>query len=145
MEYIGKKERNKTYEKRDAIYVLAFNENNEIAVINVKQFGYILPCEHKKGANDKIFKEIEIELGHKLIDVRLNRKVGVYYSMKLNNEMVYCDVKADIYKAKIRGECNDETIDGHEIVWKKLEALYEKMALDFQGQILETIIRQGVL
>ena len=144
MKYVGRKEKNKTYEVRKAIYVLIFNDNNEIVVLNVKNFGYILPCENKDLPKDEIFKKISEEIGHELRDIKLQDKIGAYYHIKVDSEIIYCDVKADVYVAKVYESGNDETIDGHEIIWKKPEAIYEKMALDFQRDILETIIRQGV-
>ena len=142
MKQIGKKERKKIYEKKSAIYLLVSNQDKQIAVINVEDFGYVLPCGEKDKSDEEIFNDISIEIGHKLINIKLIDEIRIYYSRKLNDEMVYCDIKANIYTARIFGEGNDETIDGHEIVWKRLEALYEKMAIDFQGQILENIMRQ---
>jgi len=143
VKYIGIKEKSKPYEKKNAVYVLIVNPSNEIAAINIKEFGFLLPCGQKP--NDNVFNEISLEIGHELHEIKLHEKFGAYYSIKLNNEMIYSDVKIDLYIARIYEEGNDETIDGHEIVWKKPEVLYEKMALDFQRHILEDIIKQGIV
>jgi hypothetical protein len=141
MQYVGKKEKKKKYEKRAAIYALIFNANNELAVFKIKNFGYILPGGHDEQPIAELLETIALEIGCELNNTEFYDQIGAYYSVKLNNEIIYCDVKAVFYKATVNKEGHEETSDGHEIVWIKPEAIYEQMTFDFQRYLLEKIIR----
>lgn len=145
MKYIGIKEEDKVYEKREAVYGLIFNENKELAIIDIERFGFNLPGgkkENKENSIATLTREVEEEIGYTLKNIEFFDKIGAYYNVKVNDQIIYCEAKAEFYTALI-GEKNDKEIeDDHELVWFRPEAIYERMVFDFQRYMIEKLIRQ---
>jgi 8-oxo-dGTP diphosphatase len=147
MQYIGKKLINHIYEKRRAVYGIIFNNNNEIAIIDIDSFGYNLPggkIEENEDSKTALIREMEEETGFSIKELEYIEELGSYHKVVVRGKKIFCECIADFYKAKIDQFKTEKIEKSHHLIWMKPEDIKGKMYFEFHNYIIEKMINYNI-
>jgi len=144
---VGQKEDKISYSERASSYGVFENDKGQIAVVNHKKWGLILPggqLSEKEKPEAGIKRETLEETGYEINDLKYFASVDAYYKLDLKVRkmgLIDCHNIADFYTGKMTNKLEEPTEEDIKLEWYYPNELFGKLALDFQNVILERIYK----
>lgn len=141
---INEKDPQIEYEERFSSYGIIKNDQGQIAVVEVIDWGYIfVGGKIEKGENPKeaIQRESLEEIGYELTMLNFYEKLEVYYNVFVYGKSIDCHNIADFYIGTIGNKIQEPIEKNTKLHWFYPKELFGKMKLDFQNVILERLFK----